>query len=179
MKILIVEDVSSSRLLMVKLVKDLWPEATVESCASGIKALSLLDPKKCCDLIFLDLGLPDIGGFQILELLKAQSPLTKIVTVSDEGSQEVLAESLKCGAVAYVTKPIMLNQMRALLSLSFAPEISANTSKNLLVVDDEKINRFLLRKIVELEGYNVIEATNGLEAVEAVHRHVFEAILMV
>lgn len=50
--------------------------------------------------------------------------------------------------------------------------------KILLVVDDEKMNRFLLRKMVEQDGYTVIEANDGKEAVKEVHLHSFAVVLM-
>lgn len=59
-----------------------------------------------------------------------------------------------------------------------ANSTSFSAPKILLVVDDEKINRFLLKKMVEQDGYAVIEAADGKEAVEAVHHHSFIAVLM-
>lgn len=42
---------------------------------------------------------------------------------------------------------------------------------SVLIVDDAAFSRRMLRKYVEAEGYNVLEATNGQEALEMVHQH--------
>lgn len=42
---------------------------------------------------------------------------------------------------------------------------------SVLIVDDAAFSRRMLRKYLEAEGYNVLEATNGQQALEMVHQH--------
>ncbi len=47
-----------------------------------------------------------------------------------------------------------------------------------LVVEDFEDNRFMMRRLLEMSGYRVIEAVNGQEAVEAARRELPDLILM-
>jgi two-component system response regulator HydG len=51
-------------------------------------------------------------------------------------------------------------------------------SKKILVVDDEETHRLMLRANLESEGYDVYEADDGLNAIEAVKREFYDLILM-
>jgi len=50
--------------------------------------------------------------------------------------------------------------------------------KTVLIVDDEPVNVELLRDLLQVSGYNTLEATNGIEAVEAATRNLPYLILM-
>ncbi len=49
---------------------------------------------------------------------------------------------------------------------------------SILVVDDSEANRILLRKILEMAGFTVVEAANGREAIECFEQHSPQAVLM-
>ena len=75
----------------------------VTNAATGREGLSLT-ASLCPDLILLDLGLPDIDGFQVLQQLRGWSHVPVIiVSACDEEQQKVHA--LDLGADDYVTKP--------------------------------------------------------------------------
>lgn len=48
---------------------------------------------------------------------------------------------------------------------------------SILIIDDAAFSRRMLRKYIEAEGYTVLEATNGKEAIEMVHEHQPDCIL--
>lgn len=50
--------------------------------------------------------------------------------------------------------------------------------KTVLLVDDYKDSRMILRKMIELSGHCVIEAADGLEALKAIAKEHFDLILM-
>jgi CheY-like chemotaxis protein len=54
----------------------------------------------------------------------------------------------------------------------------AAQKRKVLLVEDFEDNRFMMRRLLEMSGYNVIEATNGQEAVELAGRERPDAILM-
>lgn len=67
------------------------------------------------DLVLLDLGLPDNGGFEVLEQIKASSvgrDLPVILLTAWNGTQDKL-RGFELGAVDYVTKPFELAELRA------------------------------------------------------------------
>jgi CheY-like chemotaxis protein len=73
------------------------------------------------DLVLLDLGLPDISGFQVLKELK-QSPDTEalpVIVVTARNATEDKLEGFKLGAVDYLTKPFDSAELRARIQSVF------------------------------------------------------------
>ena len=55
---------------------------------------------------------------------------------------------------------------------------NGETDKTVLVVEDFEDNRFMMRKLLEMSGYHVVEAENGQQAVEVARRTQPDLILM-
>jgi two-component system chemotaxis response regulator CheY len=91
--------------------------------ASGLEALEKLSLKSF-DLVVLDLNMPDIGGFEVLEFVRAQDKLQSlpILVVTTRGDETSRAKALAAGASAFLTKPFspdgILAEVRTLLSTS-------------------------------------------------------------
>ncbi|MDQ1469465.1 MAG: hypothetical protein QOJ99_945 [Bryobacterales bacterium] len=66
-----------------------------------------------CDLILLDLNLPRVSGFEILEFLKKDSELMKIpvVVLSGSSSNEDIERSYAAGANSYLCKPTGIDEV--------------------------------------------------------------------
>lgn len=74
--------------------------------------LSEFDPEKSCDLIILDINLPDGNGFVFLKELRKTSDIPVIIlTANDLETDEVTG--LELGADDYITKPFSLMVLRA------------------------------------------------------------------
>jgi two-component system, chemotaxis family, chemotaxis protein CheY len=89
--------------------------------ASGLEAIERLSLGPF-DLVVLDLNMPDIGGMEVLEFIRAQDklstlPILVVTTRGDENSRE---QALKAGASAFMTKPFtpegILSQVDGLLA---------------------------------------------------------------
>jgi two-component system cell cycle response regulator DivK len=52
-----------------------------------------------------------------------------------------------------------------------------STKKTILVAEDNPVNRELIRELLELRGYSVIEASDGKEAFEKIHQHSPDLVL--
>src|ERR1039458_7986644 len=102
-KIVLVED-DLSLVETVKLVFSLtWPEATIldaNTGEDGIKLTQKADP----DAVLLDLGLPDISGFEVLQRIRvfSRTPVIILTARTDPGSVD---KAFKEGANEYVAKP--------------------------------------------------------------------------
>jgi len=89
--------------------------------ASGLEALEKLS-LKAFDLVVLDLNMPDIGGFEVLEFVRGQDKLRAlpILVVTTRGDETSRAKALESGASAFLTKPfspdVILAEVRTLLS---------------------------------------------------------------
>jgi PAS domain S-box-containing protein len=162
-KILVVED---DRDLALLLRRELELDGyQVVLAGSGEDALWLAREEQP-QLIALDIMLPDIDGFAVLERLKAHpgtQPIPVIITsVLDEPER-----GYALGAVDYILKPfgrevIQASVRRALSALSPAEP------RQILVVDDDLDIRALLCEALQLRGYNVRTAATGREALESI-----------
>ena len=81
-----------------------------------------------CDLILLDLGLPDEDGLVIARRLRAQQPALGIVMLTARGSLDERVSGMREGADAYLVKPVDFSELMAVLkSLLRRLDIGAKT----------------------------------------------------
>ena len=115
MKVLLIED----DLLLAKGIEVALGRAgyAVEHVSQAGDALRLMSPVEGCpDLVILDLGLPDMDGMELLQVLKQQtshSTPVLILTARDSLSDKV--NGLDSGADDYLTKPFELEELLARL----------------------------------------------------------------
>jgi two-component system, chemotaxis family, chemotaxis protein CheY len=105
LEILVVDDSKVMREMIVACLRAL-EGAHFSHAASGLEAIERLS-LKAFDLVFLDLNMPDIGGFEVVEFIRGQDelkalPIVVVTTRGDEGSR---ARVLSAGANRFMTKP--------------------------------------------------------------------------
>ncbi len=103
-KVLVVEDVADIRFLLVETLADAGHQVLeAEDGATGLASVRLHRP----DVILLDIMMPVMDGFQMLEQLKADPSLSSIpvIMVTAKGQEEDAKKALQAGAVAFVVKP--------------------------------------------------------------------------
>jgi len=83
---------------------------TVWYAREGREALSLLWTV-APDVILLDIWLPGMDGFELLEALRQGNPETAIIVMSAYGNVQIAVKALKLGAFDYVEKPVALDQL--------------------------------------------------------------------
>ncbi len=114
-KILVVDDSATYRLLLSKMLSDY----NVITACDGREALQYIDSNLDLDLIILDLNMPNMNGFQVLETLKTNERYKKlnaiILTDNDEPQKEIMG--LRAGAVDYIRKPINVESLRIRIDL--------------------------------------------------------------
>ncbi len=117
MKVLIIEDDREIVEAISLAFQIRWPEAKVVSTHLGEKGVELVE-SEAPDIVILDLGLPDISGFEVLDQIRRFSNVpTIILTVRSEEADVV--RGLECGADDYITKPFrqleLLARVKALI----------------------------------------------------------------
>ncbi|MEQ1730240.1 MAG: response regulator transcription factor [Vicinamibacterales bacterium] len=138
-KVLIVDDEPSILATMAPLLRTRGYE--VSTAMSGLGAVESVERDKP-DVIVLDLGLPDIDGFEVCRLVREHST-TPIVVLSARGAEGDKVRALDAGADDYVTKPFgveeLIARIRAALrrSDSHAPT-SEPIVRGTLVIDRER-----------------------------------------
>jgi two-component system KDP operon response regulator KdpE len=117
MKILVVDDEPDVIKVIAMSFRMQQPAWEVISAEDGPEALDLLDQERP-DVVLLDIGLPDMNGFEVLKSLRLFSDVPVIMlTVRDDELSKV--QGLELGADDYVTKPFshleLLARVRAVL----------------------------------------------------------------
>jgi DNA-binding response OmpR family regulator len=108
--ILVIED---DDVIGVNLVRALSVEGWhAQRVASGSDALTWLDSSDC-DLVLLDLGLPDIDGIELCGLIRDHAPRATVVMLSARAAEIEIVVGLDAGADDYVTKPFRLAELLA------------------------------------------------------------------
>jgi two-component system chemotaxis response regulator CheY len=88
--------------------------------ASGLEALEKLSLKPF-DFVVLDLNMPDIGGYEVIEFIRGQDKLRAlpILVVTTRGDESSRSRALAAGATRFMTKPftpeVLLGEVRALI----------------------------------------------------------------
>ena len=106
-KILLVEDDDFlSKLLIAKLVDG---KAIVTRSADGEQAIKTLKSNPKFDLILLDIMLPKIGGFEVMEAINADEKIkgTPVVILSNLGQKNDVEKGVSLGAKKFLVKAIL------------------------------------------------------------------------
>ena len=88
---------------------------TVFTAGSGAEALEILS-SHIIDLIFLDIGLPDINGIDLISRIKEITTDTDIVMLTGMNDAKIAVEALKAGAIDYILKPFELIEFKNILT---------------------------------------------------------------
>jgi two-component system LytT family response regulator len=99
---LIVDDEPLARSNLKVLLRQDGDIESILECGSGTEAVAQIRATRP-DLVFLDVQMPECGGFEVLELLKGEQPLPVIVFVT--AYDEYALRAFDAGALDYLLKP--------------------------------------------------------------------------
>lgn len=108
-KILIVDDSGDLRFSLSRLVRR--ERYQVLEAGSGAEAMEILT-KQVVGLVYLDIGLPDADGIDLIADIREISPGTDIVMLTGRNDAESAVRALKAGALDYIVKPFDLIEFR-------------------------------------------------------------------
>ena len=121
-RLLIVDDSKLMRDMVAACLRPLGA-VTFEFAGSGLEAIERL-ALAGFDLVVLDLNMPDVGGLEVIEFVRAQDRLRTlpILIVTTRGDDESRARVLQAGASGFLAKPFapaqILDEVRRLLPSS-------------------------------------------------------------
>ncbi|HEX6833037.1 MAG TPA: response regulator, partial [Rudaea sp.] len=197
-RLLIVEDDERERSSIEELLRD--EDIRIDTAGTGAEALEklLADSYDC---VVLDLRLPDMTGFDLLERIQTEARLRSVPIIvftgrelsSDEDRQ--LRRAAKSVIVKGVESPERLLDETALFLHRVIADMApakqkivrrlhesddALRNKRVLVVDDDVRNIFALSSVLERHGMDVVTAGTGQEAIEKVSAvdHDIDLVLM-
>jgi two-component system KDP operon response regulator KdpE len=120
----------------------------VLTARNGESALSLAAEEEL-DLVLLDLGLPGVGGREVIDRLRTWSELPVIVISVRDGQEEKVA-ALDAGADDFVTKPFGMKELLARMRAVRRRAAAEDEHAPVLRFDGLEID--LVKKLVTLEG---------------------------
>ena len=185
-RLLVVEDSPAEQLSISELLAH--DDVELIGAATGQDALEILR-REACDCVVLDLRLPDISGFELLDQLRDDPALADLPVVVFTGRELSPEEDLQLHAFARsvvvkgVESPERLldetalflhrvvadlpNEKREMIERLHSSDEDL-VGKTVLLVDDDARNIFALSSVLERRGIKVLAATTGNEAIQLV-----------
>ncbi|HOX26342.1 MAG TPA: sigma-54 dependent transcriptional regulator [Candidatus Krumholzibacteria bacterium] len=110
--VLIIDDQEAIRLFLAATLEARgYRVSTAGTGAAGLDQAAREAP----DLVLLDLRLPDLSGLQVLARLKEAAPQTCVVILTSYGRTDAAVEAMKLQAFDFVTKPVNLDHLLAVI----------------------------------------------------------------
>ncbi|HEX4893383.1 MAG TPA: response regulator, partial [Hyphomicrobiaceae bacterium] len=183
-RLLIIEDDSREMLSIKQLLAH--EDLEISTASTGAAALEILRSRGS-DCIVLDLKLPDISGFDVLEEIRKDASLAEIPVVVFTGRELTADEDMRLHSIARsvvvkgVESPERLLDETALFLHRVVDQLPKEKQKMLdrlhrsdadmegrtaLVVDDDPRNIFALSSVLERRGMRVVTADTGKEAID-------------
>ncbi len=111
--VLICDDSSVARKQMAKSLPKDW-DVEVSFATNGHEALELIRQGKG-DILFLDLNMPEMDGYQVLAEIHRQELPTVVIVVSGDIQPDARARVMKMGAMEFIKKPIAPEKLETIL----------------------------------------------------------------
>jgi CheY-like chemotaxis protein len=167
--VLVIDDDPASRELVQRhLVRAGYRTQGASGGTTGLELARQLKPAA----ITLDVLMPDMDGWSVLAALKADPELSAIpvimATILDEKPL-----SLALGASDYITKPVDRERLTALMR-----KYATSSDSRILIVEDDKSTRDMMKRMLKKEGWTPVEASNGRVALERVAQKMPAVILL-
>ncbi len=182
--VLVVEDDLTQLSAMANLIST--GEIVVTAVAAGTEALSALDENRF-DCIVMDLGLPDMGGVELIKQIKEHPthPQVPIVVYTGRELSETEEHELRRLSESVIIKDAMapqrlieetnyfLNQVESRLAVGKRGFDKARIGSSLegrtvLVVDDDTRNIFALKTMLEEYRLKVLTAESGMQCLDVI-----------
>ena len=172
------------------------------TAANGHQALTLMRQAvaegRACDLALIDMLMSDMTGLDLAEAIRADPALapTRLVLLTAQGQRGDAQAAQAAGYAGYLTKPVQAPQLYDCLTTVLnrpaagpraRPELvtrhslaeqTAQATAKILVAEDNVVNQKVAVHMLEKLGYRVDLVANGLEALEALGRIPYAAVLM-
>jgi DNA-binding response OmpR family regulator len=124
-QILIVEDEPRISSFIAKGLRAAGFAALVEPSGEAAVQLALSEP---IDLVLLDVGLPDIDGFEVLSRLRGQGVGVPVIMLTARSSVADRVTGLQSGADDYVPKPFAFEELLARIHLRLRPDAGGESA---------------------------------------------------
>jgi signal transduction histidine kinase/DNA-binding response OmpR family regulator len=195
--VLVVDDNATNRYILEEMLSN-WhmaPTAVTGAKEALVNLARAQERAEPFPLVLLDAQMPEIDGFSLAEAINRNPEFdgATIMMLSSAGQSGDAARCRELGIAAYLTKPVKQSDLfNAILGALGAPTTSLdqirkapaikrqqqNNRHSILLAEDHAVNQQLAIRLLEKEGYQVVVAGNGQQAIAAYERQPFDLILM-
>jgi len=201
LRVLVVDDNATNRRILREQLGG-WG-LSVEEVAGGAAALECLRAAAAGgrrhDLVLLDMQMPEVSGLDVARAVQGDAGLAgvPIVLLTSWLEGNLGGAAKEVGVAACLPKPVRPRRMRDTLlrviaSATLAPppaerpsprspsadRRAVNARARVLAAEDNPVNKKLISRLLEKEGYRADIVANGVEALAAVAREPYDLILM-
>jgi DNA-binding NtrC family response regulator len=115
-KILVVDDAREVRDLMKEFLAGEGFE--VSSAHNGLVASRMVG-REDFDMVITDIRMPKMDGMKLLETIKRTNPQVIVIVITGYGTIDAAVRAMRLGAYEYITKPVMLDELRLVIHKAF------------------------------------------------------------
>ncbi|TGK23225.1 PAS domain-containing hybrid sensor histidine kinase/response regulator [Leptospira stimsonii] len=196
--VLIVDDNDNNRKILEEMLK--LSNIPCELVKSGTEAIEKVAGGNRYDFVLLDYHMPFMDGMETAKIIRQklnvteqEQPIILLSSASDDSN--TIEESQKVGIQEVMTKPIYIRELYDLIGrnqILKKPNLQKNENKTgeavtsirkavkILIAEDNPVNMLLTKSIIAriLPSAKIVEASNGLEAVEQTLKSIPDLIFM-
>ena len=170
--ILIIEDDATFANIVKDLARELDFDCVItDNALEGLALARELVPNG----ILLDIGLPDRSGLAVLEQLK-RDPMTRPIPVHIVSASDHTQVALELGAIGYIMKPAMPEQLTSALKRVEAQ--SRRELKSVLIVEDDVTLRENLMLLLKADAVDLVGVGTVNEALRMLDERSFDCMVM-
>jgi len=177
MHILVIDDSQPMREFVAQSLSDLEGFVVCEASdgAEGVEMV-LSDPP---DLILLDLEMPRMNGFQVLDTLRVQKVDVPVILATSHGSEAIAVELFRKGVKDYLIKPFTAEEMCAAIERALT-EVRLRRDKEALTASLAVANQELRHRVKELDTlYRVGKSVTSMLAKDQLLERILDAAFYV
>ncbi|MBF0417142.1 MAG: response regulator [Magnetococcales bacterium] len=192
-RILVVDDQADNRLVFQEYLKPMHP--ALDEAEDGVVALQKIESANATGspyhLVLLDVRMPAVSGFQMVELLRASGCSNQLIMMlTSEYQNDDLQRCQELGVQHYLIKPVRRSDLiRAVQHalhvsvetpvLTLPPRVETPKSPlKILLVEDSEENQVLIAAYLDRPDIELQIAENGIVALEMLRQFPFDLVLM-
>ena len=197
LRVLVVDDNETNRKILDRQVSSWQMDCCIAE--GGERALELLRTAAAArepyDVVLLDMNMPGMSGVDVARAIAAEADLAPahVVLLTSADGRGLAEEARQAGVSAFLTKPVRQSRLfdaiatvvysekqedAPIVTESTIAEARARARPRVLVADDNPVNQQVAAAMLRRIGYRTDVVANGLEAVEALSRIRYGAVLM-
>ena len=127
-RVLLIEDDLDDQSLFCESLMELYPSFVCERANDGPQAITMISQNTFYDFIFIDLNLPKLDGFQVLERIRDTGRVEQVplIILSSTNRQSDIDRCYSLGATSFFTKPSSYSELIEVMRAAFQAPLALN-----------------------------------------------------